>query len=469
MLWEIIKKEVRDQLLSLRLMLSFLLVLVLMSANALLFQAEYRRQLTDYSRDVSLNLAALARNASSGYPLFTAFSWGSGDQSIYRRPNPLAFIAEGHDKDLPNAFKVNAFRLMAPEFTQRGNPLLWRFDSLDWAFIVTALLSFTAIVLVYDAVNGEKQRGTLRLIMSQPVSRATILLGKYLSAVIVLLLPLTAGVLLNLLIIVLSGAVRLDADQAWRVVISYLLSTVYISIFVLLGLFLSARSKIPVVALVTGLLAWVLLIVVIPAAGNLIARGLVRLPTEDRIEEDAERAYGEAAEVYNQRHPHPDNWIMSGRWSPGEPLLRAFEAHQAWGRVFQAWQDSKVAQVKWGREIASFSPAGLLIEALESTVESGITHYENFQKSARRYQQELASYVDRKYPLDKVSPLNRETTDPVIARMKLDFESIPKFEDRQAPVSDAAGPVLRSAGILALINVVLFAAAFVSFLRYDVR
>jgi hypothetical protein len=46
---------------------------------------------------------------------------------------------------------------------------------------------------------------------------------------------------------------------------------------------------------------------------------------------------------------------------------------------------------------------------------------------------------------------------------------IPKFEDRQVPVSDAAGPVLRSAAILALINVVLFAAAFVSFLRYDVR
>jgi hypothetical protein len=237
------------------------------------------------------------------------------------------------------------------------------------------------------------------------------------------------------------------------------LSLVYISIFVLLGLFLSARSKIPVVALVTGLLAWVLLIVVIPAAGNLIARGLVRLPAEDRIEQDAERAYGEAAEAYNQRHPHPDNWIMSGRWSPGEPLVRAFEAHQAWGRVFQAWQDSKIAQVKWGRKIASFSPAGLLNEALESTIESGITDYENFQKSARRYQQELASYVDRKYPLDKVSPLNRETTDPVIARMKLDFESIPKFEDRQAPASEAAGPVLRSAAILALINVVLFAAA----------
>jgi ABC-type transport system involved in multi-copper enzyme maturation permease subunit len=454
---------------SLRLLLSFLLVLILMAANALLFQAEYRRQLADYSQDVSRNLAALARNASSGYPLFTAFSWGQGDQLIYRRPNPLSFVAEGHDKDLPNAFQVNAFNLGAPKFTLRGNPLLWRFDSLDWAFIVTVLLSFTAIVLVYDGINGEKQRGTLRLIMSQPVSRATILLGKYLSAVIVLIMPLTVGVLLNLLMVGLGGAVQLDMAFWWRVGISFLLSLVYISVFVLLGLFLSARSKTPVVSLVTGLLVWVFLIIVVPAAGNLIARGFARIPPEDRVEEDAQRAYDEAAAAYNQRHPHPDNWIMSGRWSPGEPLLRAFEAHQASDRVFQAYQDSKVSQIKLGRMVATFSPAGLLAQALENTVGCGINHYEFFLKSARRYQQELASYVDRKYPLDKVSPLNRETTDPVIARMKLDFESIPKFEDRPAPASEAAGPVLRGAAILSLINVVLFAAAFVSFLRYDVR
>jgi hypothetical protein len=35
-------------------------------------------------------------------------------------------------------------------------------DSLDWSFIVGVILSFTAIVLVYDGINGEKQRGTPR-------------------------------------------------------------------------------------------------------------------------------------------------------------------------------------------------------------------------------------------------------------------------------------------------------------------
>ncbi len=467
MLWEIIKKEVREQLLSLRLMLAFLLVMVLMAASALLFRAEYKRQLVDYSRDVSRNLAVLAQNASSSYPLFSTFSYS--DQFIYRRPNPLGFIAEAHDKDLPNALQVNAFHLKAPEFTLRGNPLLWRFDSLDWSFIVGVILSFTAIVLVYDGVNGEKQRGTLRLMMSQPVSRATVLLGKYLSAVIVLLIPLAAGVLLSLLIVGLGGALQLSADLLWRIALSCLLSTAYISVFAILGLFLSSCSRTPVVSLVSGLLIWVSLVIVVPAAGNLAARGLAKIPAEDTVAENAERAADEIVNRYNRLNPHPDNWIMSGSWSPGEPLRRAIEADQARNRVYFAYQDEKAFQVKFGRRIAAFSPAALLAQNLECIAESGISHYEKFVSGARRYQQQLATYLDSKYPLDKVNPVNRDKTDPVIARMKLDFGSIPKFEDRTAPLSETAGLVLRCASVLAFLSIALFAATFVAFLRYDVR
>ncbi len=467
MLWEIIKKEVRDQLLSLRLMLAFLLVLVLMAASAFLFRAEYKRQLADYSRDVSRNLAALAQNASSSAPLFSAFSYS--DQFIYRRPNPLGFLAEAHDKDLPNAFRVNAFRLKAPEFTLRGNPLLWRFDSLDWAFIVSVILSFTAIVLVYDCVNGEKQRGTLRLMMSQPVSRATVLLGKYLSVMIVLIIPFATGVLLCLLIVGLGGALQLTAGLLWRIAVSCALSVAYISVFALIGLFLSARSRAPVVSLVSGLLIWVFLVIVVPAAGNLAARGLIRLSTEDSVAEDADRAWDETVDSYNRQHPHPDNWIMSRQWSPGEPLRRAFAADQAWSRIYQAYQDNKMSQIEFGRKIAAFSPAALLAQTLEGTAASGISHYENFVRSARRYQQQLGTCLDRKYPLDKVNPVDRDKTDPVIEHMKLDFDSIPKFEDQTAPPSEMARPVLRCASIFACITIVLFAATFVSFVRYDVR
>ncbi len=467
MIREIAKKEILDQLMSLRMTITFLLVTILLAASSLLFNAEFKRRLGDYDIEVNRNLANLARWASSDYSLFETFSYSR--QLIYRRPNPLGFVCEAHDKDLPNTFQLNAFKLERSDYTLRSNPTLWRFDNLDWAFIVSVILSFAAIVLVYDSINGEKQRGTLRLIISQPIGRERVLLGKYVGSMTVLLMPLVLGVLLSMALLNRGGGIRMDADFLMKVLLSLALSIVYISAFVLLALFLSARTREPVVSLVTGLLIWVMLVIVIPAIANLTARGVIKLPMQDRVLEDARRAEEEALENYDRQHPHPGEWGFSYNWSPGEPLLRSFEVARAWGRVVQGYQDSLLSQVELGRKCARFSPSALFTQTLESVTGSGIPDFERFLKSARQYRESLGTYLDQKFPLQKDIPLDRNTTDKIVSGVKLDFASIPKFTDRQAPLREAVGSALFGGGLLMLINLVLFVAAHISFLRYDVR
>lgn len=468
MLLEILKREIRDHLMSLRLILTFSLVLILMGANAFMFDAEYKRQLGDYNLEVNRNIEEFAKAVSSPAPLFTAFSYAR--QRIHRRPNPADFIAEGHDRDLPNSFSVNAFKFEGPAYTLRSNPILWKFDSLDWAFIVAVILSFAAIVLVYDSINGEKDRGTLRLVMSNSVPREQILLGKYFASVIVLVMPLIAGMLLNLAILTVGGSIRLNWDLAAKVGATLVLCILYLSFFALLGLFLSARMRQPVAGLVTGLLIWVTAVIVIPAAGNLLARGLVKLPSRDQVLEEANRVAGEAIDNYNRARPHPDNWIMSGNWSPGEPLLRALEVDRAYIRSVQAYENLQMEQVVLGQKIARVSPTALFSETLEGLTETGVFHYRNFLEAARRYRETLGEYVSQKFPFDKGAPLFKdENALRVLEQMRLDFASVPKFEDRFAAAADTTGQAVNKAGILALMNLVLFAASYVSFLRYDVR
>ena len=207
MSWVLLKKEILEHVLSLRLMLAFVLIVLLLLASSLLFVSNYRAQLEDYGRQTSENQAALSSNISGPQGLFVAFSWGR--QSIYRRPNPVGFVTEGREKDLPNVFKVSAFRLEGPDYSQRGNPLLGDFDVLDWAFIVGIVLSFVAILLASDAINGEKQRGTLRLMLANPVPRARLLIAKYVSTMILLAIPLLLGAVASLLLIAGSGLVPL--------------------------------------------------------------------------------------------------------------------------------------------------------------------------------------------------------------------------------------------------------------------
>ena len=53
----------------------------------------------------------------------------------------------GGEKELPNAFLVNAFRMTGPTKRMRGNYLLRKFEDVDWVFVVSVIMSFAAIVL----------------------------------------------------------------------------------------------------------------------------------------------------------------------------------------------------------------------------------------------------------------------------------------------------------------------------------
>jgi len=464
MISDLLKKEILEHLLSLRLILAFVLVIALMLASSGLFVKDYEAQLSDYNLQVSENAEYVSKNVSSN--VFELFSWGR--QKIYRRPHPLGFLAEGREKDLPNSFRVNAFRLQGPDYSLRGNPLLGEFEFLDWSFTVGIVLSFVALLLASDGVNGEKQRGTLRLILSNPVPRARVLITKYLSTMILLTIPLVIGSILGLLVITASGRVPLGGQDWAKIGSIALISLLYLSVFVVLGLLLSTTLKDPQASLVVSLLLWVVLIIVIPSGAAITAKLLDQLPDQDAVSEQADRAFGEAVENHNRRYPHKDNWVMSGQWSPGESLERAVRAAEAEDRVLFDYDDQKVGQVRFGQELSRFSPAGLYQSAALSITGSGIVHYESFVRQSRRYREELKRFLETSYAFDKNYP-NREGQDQISRGFKISYASLPKFEEQLLSVQEGWANAIWDAGLLALINVILFAATWALFVRYDAR
>ena len=131
MLREIIWRELLDYLQSLRFSVTLFLVIVLMLTGSVLYIHDYRQQVADYRENVSQNLQLLEDKAERGLHRLVSFR---PTQLIYRSPSPLGFIAEGHEKDLPNAFGVDAFELVGPQTVLRRNYTLQRFDALDWVF-----------------------------------------------------------------------------------------------------------------------------------------------------------------------------------------------------------------------------------------------------------------------------------------------------------------------------------------------
>ena len=75
-------------------------------------------------------------------------------------------------------FSCTGCRCPPHPITAADTDLMQSLVRLDFTTVVAILLSFLAIVLGYDAICGERERGTLQLLLANSVPRSTVVLGK---------------------------------------------------------------------------------------------------------------------------------------------------------------------------------------------------------------------------------------------------------------------------------------------------
>ena len=457
MLREIIWRELLDHLQSLRFVLTLLLVIVLMLTGSVLYIHDYRQQVTDYSENVSENLQLLEDKTKRGLHRVVSFR---PTQLIYRSPSPLGFIAEGHEKDLPNAFAVDAFELVGPQTILRRNYTLQRFDALDWVFTVGVILSFAAFAMTYDSISGEAETGTLRLCLSNSLPRATLLFGKYTGTLISLSIPLIIGICMNVLIISLFGVLPFEPTYWLQIGGVVLFSVLYISVFATLGMFISCLMRSSSVSLVLLLLVWVCFVVFIPRTGGLLASRLAELPDEKTIARQASETGYEILKRYGKDR-------FSARWSPGEPLTRSAKIGNAKQAIYNEYRQQQLYQVKLAQNISRISPTAIYQIGCEALVGTGIKHCERFFKKAIEYRRSLLQFTYEEYPFNP----NRFLEDAErqqLREVQISLDKIPKFDDTPSDFSTAFAEASLDILLLFLFNMVFFMGAFLAFTRYDV-
>ena len=83
---------------------------------------------------------------------------------IFLPPSPLEALVTGISSDIGRTAEVRSRGEISPEDSRfNEDPIFAVFRFLDLSFIFQVVLSLFAILLGYDAICGEKERGTLRL------------------------------------------------------------------------------------------------------------------------------------------------------------------------------------------------------------------------------------------------------------------------------------------------------------------
>ncbi len=109
--------------------------------------------------------------------------------------------------------------------------------------LVIYLIPLIALLLGFDAIVGERERGSLDLLLSMPITRLELLLGKFLGLAAALAFSTVAG--FGLVAMVLAGRLTLGGLYAYAgfMASSILLGVSFLSIAVLISVLASDRTR----------------------------------------------------------------------------------------------------------------------------------------------------------------------------------------------------------------------------------
>lgn len=192
---------------------------------------------------------------------------------IFRPLGPLAPFDPGVDAFTGNSMFLEGHRQNTANFGDvRQSSLLVRFGQLTPAFVLQVVAPLLLIFFGYGALARETERGTLRLLMMQGVSRGQVVRGKFGALSIVALLAELPAMIGFVLIAGQPGALALPM---LTVAAGYF---AYLALWVVVILLVSALVRRSRDALLALLAIWAVVVVLLPRVAPDVASAAVPLP-----------------------------------------------------------------------------------------------------------------------------------------------------------------------------------------------
>lgn len=386
-------------------------------------------------------------------------------------PWRLALLVDGGQSRAPDVYAQALSAWVAPELSwSRGrNDRLPDSPPLDWMFALRFVLSLAAFMLCHDAICGERQRGTLKLLLSYPAPRWKVLLGKLLAAWSCLAAPFLLGAATSLFVLAAFGGVRFAGQDLGKIGLVTVLCLWAIAFFALIALLVSSLSREGATSLSILALLWVTAVVVVPAASGLLAHRLrpILAPGEIELRMEQVRSRIDREHGGHESNWRPPEWVAADGFAWERASARAqnrrYELEEVVRREVLA---RKLEQVDTARRLASFSPTSLVQDLAERLTGTGSSRDRSFLEQARAFRRPLA---DRLRALDAADPASPHVLffSGYLSRRPLASGAIPRFAFRERSLLEGLGAAKLPVLVLGLETILVAAAALLAFARYD--
>ncbi len=492
MIWKIAKKEFLLNLMTFKFGMGMILCVVLMAVFVPILAKAYQERLKTYNENVAYNEAELRK--VTVYKNITP--------TIYRPPSVLSVFSEGLEKQLGNSATIEYDKV--PEISgAAANHYLSIFSIFDASLIFKIVISVLALLVAYDTISGERERGTLKLMLSGTAARYQVLLGKLLAGLMVLIVLITITFILGLVILLSFSMVDLAGSDWIRIVFMFFASLVFIATMYNLGLLFSCLARRSAISLVLGLFLWIIFVVVIPNGSAYFATQILPIQSEDKINEQVALLRREAQRERRRELQNSGRSYMSGSGSrsdaSGGGFGRGYVRSSNEVFIHNSLIDNsisvpidikyadKYAEVEYGRlrsmfeqtrlsnNISRVSPISLYENVMSVLAGTDVASFRHFIYAVKAYRNDIVGYIrsrtDNFSSLTFFTPCTKEelqTRPKGDTAPPLDLRDLPRFMYK-ADIVGSLHRVIPDLTLLIFGNVLFFAMAFVAFLRYDVR
>ena len=495
MLGTLIRQELLSHLMSARFFAAVIITLLLVVANAVVLLEDYERRLVKYSQQENVHREK-AQEAKT-YSMLKL--------SVERPPNPLSLFSAGLDKRLGTTFEIYYGSVpMISDASARSldNAFLNLFSKIDLVLIFQVVLSLMALLFAYDAIAGDWESGTLRLVISHPVRRGAILFAKYIGAMVCLLIPVLMSLLMVLILLSATSSIQLDSKDFLRIGGIVLTTSIYLSVFYLIGLLISATTRRTATSLMLCMFLWVALVLVYPnwsrftitpvgdtraihsSANQQIEQIWEGVDREERVFLANSPLEGEPQKFnldVQSDNSFSSSWRFSKRYgmdmklgNRSEPLVpHVQQYHAAMGVLYlrsaeqiglirkQILDSTSLRESIRHERLMKLSPASLYTFTTSTWVGTDLEGMFDFVQAVQGYRRTVIDYFHDK---DAFGSRQWFASD----RGAVDWWDLPQFHFTPASAWENATRALPGLFLLLLINLVLFTVTFLFFIKIEV-
>jgi ABC-type transport system involved in multi-copper enzyme maturation permease subunit len=401
---------------------------------------------------------------------------------IFLPPQPLATLVTGVSNDIGRTIEVRGRGELAADGSRfNEDPIFAVFRFLDLDFIFQIVLSLFAILFAYDAICGEKERGTLKLSFANPVRKETYILGKLFGSYLALALPLLAPILAGCVLLLAMG-VPMSADEWARLGLIVAAGLLYFGVYLAVSVFVSSVSRRSSSAFLMLLVIWILTVLVLPRTAVLVAGRAVDVPSVDEVASQKNRysaqLWADDRKAMAEFRPSADKDNMEQTMSQFNEFMqkiadeRDTKLQEFSGRLNEERENRQRGQRQAALGLARVSPSAVFSLAVSSLAGTSLTLERAYKDAAASYQRSYAAFMKEKTGMlvgGRVMMWRTVEDGESKKPEPINPNDLPEFAFQPPSLAAVVGDSVLDLGLLMLFTIVFFFGSYLAFLRYDVR